>query len=439
MKKQIDRVLPNNLEMEESLITALLIDNSGFGHTEELTPDDFYKPAHGIIFSVMTALFVEKQPVDLVTVGQRLIATDQAKLIGGIGHLSMMVDCAAIAANVKAYAKGIKGLSTVRKAILSCMSIIDEGYKTVDPEEFVSKAQEYILSLKTTSTKDDFVSMDSLVTDAIGRIKAAQADPKMGGLNFGFPVLNNAMHITGSKLIIIAARPSMGKTALMLSISKHLALQGVKSTILSLEMDKEALTDRYLSDEADVNSLCFYAKNGLSAASFAEIESACSRLSYLQIDIDDSGCKIEDVVRKCRVAKKRGSQIIFIDQLSKIQYPPKLTEYQGFTQNCNRIADLKKELRIPIVLLCQIGRKVEERVNKRPTLSDLKATGAIEEDADMVFFLYRGGDYDKIENPYASPDQGSTEINLAKNRNGATGVETKVTFNAKRGMFVMGV
>lgn len=437
MKNQKDRVLPHSLDMEEALISALLIDSRGFENLGELVPADFYKPAHGLIFSAMLGLRMENQPVDLMTVVERLRTKDQLDKIGGARYLVQIADCAPIAVHAGAYAKGIKDLATVRGAILSCMAIIDEGFRTTDPESFISKAQETIMALQTTGAKDQFIQLDDLVIDAVTRIKKAQVT-RSTGLKFGFPILDAALHISGSKLVVIAARPSMGKTALMLSVAKFLALQGVKSTILSLEMDKEALIDRLLSEEANINSLCFYAKESIGSESMADLEDAAGRLSYLPISIDDSGCKIEDVIRKCRKAKKQGARVIFIDQLSKISFPSNLTDFQGYTRNCNRIAELKKELRIPIVLLCQLNRGLEERSNKTPRMSDLKQTGAIEEDADIVFLLHRPGYYDKIENPAGDADQSKTEIILAKNRNGALGIEKKVRFNARRGMFTMG-
>jgi replicative DNA helicase len=431
------KVLPNSLEFEESLISALLIDSRGFENLGELRPDEFYKPAHSLIFAAMLGLRMENQPVDLMTVVERLKKRNELEKVGGARYLAGISDSAPIAFHAAAYAKNIKDLSMVRAAILSCMSIIDEGYRTTDPEVFISKAQETIMALQTTGSEDHFCKLDDLVIDAVTRIKKAQVLPSTG-LKFGFPILDSAMNISGSKLIIIAARPSMGKTALMLSVAKFLALQGIKNTILSLEMDREALIDRLLSEESNINSLCFYAKESIGSESMADLEDAAGRLSYLPIFIDDSGCKIEDVIRKCRKAKKQGARVIFIDQLSKISFPSNLTDYQGYTRNCNRIAELKKELRIPIVLLCQLNRSLEDRANKTPRLSDLKQTGAIEEDADIVFLLHRPGYFDKIENPAGDADQSKTEIILAKNRNGALGVETKVKFNARRGMFTMG-
>lgn len=434
-----DRVLPHNLDMEESLFSALLIDNKNFGSVEYLLPEDFYKPAHAMIFRAMLGLRKDNQPVDLVTLTEQMRKKGDLEKAGGAGYLAKISDSAPVALNAYGYAKGIKDLAMVRGAMQSCMNIINEGYKTTDPDDFVSKAQESILSLQTTSIKDKFFAIDDLLIDAMDRIKMAQKSKNSQGLNFGFPVLGNAMHIYGSKLIIIAARPGMGKTALMLSIAKFLGCQGIKSTIISIEMDKEALIDRFLSEAADVNSLCFYSWGNLSEESMQDLEMAAGNLSHLPIYIDDSECKIQDIERKCRKAKKMGSQIIFIDQLSKISYPPNLSEFQGYTRNCNKIAVLKKELRIPIVLLCQLSRKLEDRIDKHPTLSDLKQTGAIEEDADMIFFIYRPGYYEKLRNPSVNSDQSKTEIILAKNRNGATGVEQQVFFNAKRGMFQLKV
>ncbi len=435
----MNRLPPHNLDMETSLISALFINNKGFEHTEAIAPDDFYKTAHGLIFSAMLDLRKEKQPVDLVTVMEKLQKKNHLGKIGGPGYLAQIADAAPVAVNAYAYAKTIKDLAMVRGAMQSCMEIIDSGYTTTDPDEFVSKAQERILSLQTTSVKDKFFTMDQLVIDALDRITRAQNTEQAQGLNFGFPVLGNAMHIHGSKLIIIAARPGMGKTALMLSVSKFLGYQGIKNTIISIEMDKEALVDRFLSEESDINSLCFSTKGSLSTRSMQKLEESAGGLSHLPIYIDDSGCKIQDIERKCRKAKKMGSQIIFIDQLSKISFSAKTDEYMGYTRNCNKIAALKKELRIPIVLLCQLNRNLENRLNKRPVLADLKQTGAIEEDADMVFFIFRPGYYDKLSNPGGTYDQSATEIILAKNRNGATGVERQVPFKAKRGMFQLSI
>ena len=429
-----ERIPPHNLDMEQSLLSAILITGNEFEDVD-LSPGDFYAKKHELVFKAMLELRSEKQPVDLVTVAERLERKGELDTIGGAAYLAHVSETAPVALNMPAYAKGIRDLAVVRSAILSCMKIIDAGYNTTDPEDFISSAQQEIMSLETTGTNDHSVSLDQLCIRAMDRIQASQTGQTAPGLDFGFPVLGKAIHIAGSKLIIIAARPSMGKTGLMLSISKHLACQNIRNTIISIEMDSDELMDRLLSEEADINSLRFYSPGKIGEKGLTDLDRAAGYLSHLPIHIDDGSCRIEDIERKCRKAKKDGSQIIFIDQLSKIAYPRRMSQYDGYTHNCNRIAALKKELRIPVVLLAQLNRDLEKRIDKRPMLSDLKQTGALEEDADIVLFIYRDGYYQKLANPRSEPDQSATEIICAKNRSGATGVENRVLFNAKRGMF----
>ena len=424
-----DRVLPHDIETEQAILSGLMINNNGFKSIGKLKPDDFYKQAHQIIFKSMLKLLSTGKSADLVTIVPYLKSTKQLEKMGGYKYLLYISDTAPIAFDIKSYAKVIKDFSTTRYTIMSCMEIIDSGYDTSDTKKYVLNAQEKIMGIETSTGKDIFYDMSDLMEETITRIESVQKLKQDINLDIGMPSLRNAMFVAGSKLIIISARPGMGKTALMLSMSKHLANQEIKNGILSIEMDREEISDRFLSVEADLNSLKFYVKDQFDDAGIERLEGFASYLSGLPIIVDDSKCDIEDVKRKCRKMKNEGCKIIFIDQLSKISYSSKLSEFQGYSRNCSEIAILKKELRIPIVLLCQIGRKAEERRDKRPMLSDLKQTGQIEEDADMVFFIYRENYYDK------NVDASRTEIELAKNRNGALGIEHQVIFNQKRAMF----
>jgi len=215
-----------------------------------------------------------------------------------------------------------------------------------------------------------------------------------------------------------------------------MALNGVKVGFLSIEMDRDQLAERLLGHEANVNTLCFYARESLTPGSMTDLMDAAGALARLPLYVDDADCKIQDVERKCRKMKKMGCEVIFIDQLSKIRgEDSRKSKFETYTDNCSAIALLKKELRLPIFLLCQLNRNVEQRSDKRPMLSDLKQTGMLEEDADMVFLLYRPGYYEADNDPGA--DQSRTDIILAKNRQGACGVEQNVLFNAKRAMFEM--
>lgn len=433
----IDRVPPHNLEMEQALLCAILI-NSTCLDDVDISPGDFYSKKHALIFAAMLEIAAEKQPVDLMTVADRLKRKGNLEPIGGPAYLAQIANEAPVAVNARAYAKSLKGLAVIRTAIHSCMEIIEDGFSTSDPETFLGSAQSKIMALQVGGACDHTVSLDQLCIRATERIKESQEGNVSPGLDIGLPVLGRAMHIAGSKLVIVAARPGMGKTGLMLSMAKFLALQGIRSTILSLEMDADELMDRLLSDEADINNLCFYAPGMIGKKGMADLDMAAGNLSCLPIFIDDTPCRsIQDIERRSRKAKRDGSQVVFIDQLSKVPYPRGMGSFEGYTLNCNRIASLKKELRLPIVLLSQLNRELEKRQDKTPSLSDLKQTGALEEDADIILLLYRPGYYEKLANPKSNPDQSRTDIICAKNRAGATGVEQKVLFNAKRGMFRM--
>lgn len=429
----IDRVLPNSLETEQALLSALLINNKGFKDIGSLKPSDFYNTANNIIYRSMLELLSIGKNVDYVTLVESLNRAGKLESVGDLKYVTHIYESAPIAFGIKSYARTVIDLSITRHAITMCMQIIDNGYKSNDVQSFIQDAQQKIMNIETSSSKDIFYSMSDLMIETIERIEKVQKLDQEINLDLGMPSLENAMFVAGSKLIILAGRPGMGKTALMLSIAKCLGHQEVKSGILSIEMDREEISDRFLSVESDINALKFYVKNQFDEKGIDSLSSFADDLSQLPILVDDSNCDIEDVKRKCRKFKAKGCRIIFIDQLSKISYPAKMNEFQGYSKNCSEIAVLKKELKIPIVLLCQVGRKVEERGNKRPMLSDLKQTGQIEDDADMVFFLYRDGYYDeKVESS-------RTEIRLAKNRNGGLGLEQNVLFNAKRAMFTMGV
>lgn len=424
----LNRMPPSNIDAEEAVLSALFINNSGFEYTEDLTPSDFYKGAHNKIYAAMLTLREEKNPVDLVTVMEELKKRDELESVGGVAYLASISDAAPVAVNVGQYAQIIKNLASAREVISIALEIAETGFLVQNVEEYINQAQSKILQVQTTSSRDRFYQMEELMIDAVNRIEDAQTRDIELGYKLGMPKLDNFIQVYGSKLILIAARPKMGKTALALSISKYLAERGVRVGFLSIEMDKEALSDRLLSIDANVNSLLFYAKNSLSKESIRDIKNSAEFLSTLPITIDDSDCQIEDVKRKCRKLSKT-CDVIFIDQLSKIRGRAGASKFETYTDNCSEIALLKKELRKPIFLLCQLNRNVDQRDDKKPIPSDLKQTGMLEEDADMVFLLYRPGYYDE------NTDPSRTEIILSLNRNGGTGTEQQVLFKQKRGMF----
>jgi len=341
----------------------------------------------------------------------------------------MISDCAPVATNIKTYATKIMELAKARELIIVASEIQDAGFNAKNIEQYISESQSKILNIQTTTSKDRFYGMDELIHNTLDQIETAQNSEFETGLNFGMPKLDNFMQVWGPKLILLAGRPGMGKSSLAFSIAVRLGYQEEAVGVLPIEMDKEQFTEKVLSAGSNINSMIFHARKSISTDGFKQLYDAAELLSTLPIHVDDSGCNLEDVKRKCRKFKKMGKKLIIIDQLNTISIERGIKTYDGISRNCSELKQLTKELRTPILLLCQLNRDLEKRNNKRPLLSDLAETGRLEQDADMVLFLYRDGKYNK------ETDESVTEIDLAKNRQGKTGVERQVLFIKKRGMF----
>lgn len=428
----LDRTPPHNLDSEKAVISALFINNSGFDEVDDLEPDNFYSGAHKKIFKAMLSLLKSNEPVDLVTVAQKLEKNNELGAVGGASYLAAIADAAPIATNIAAYAQHVIETSKAREMIHTASQIISKGMDCKNIEKFISESQSQILSIQTTAGKDKFYTMEQLMFDAVDRIESAQASDVPLGLNLGLGILDNYMQVWGSKLILVAGRPGMGKTALAFSIAVHIGHRGHSTGILSIEMDKEQFADRTLSGESDVNGMGFYVPGRLDKTKMAKINMAAQDLSVLPITVNDSTANLEDIRRRCKKFKKMGKELIIIDQLSQIEHEKGLKPYEAISKNCTAIKQLTRELKIPIILLCQLSRKVEDRAgDNRPIMSDLAETGKLEQDADMVLFLFREGYYNKSVHP------GNTEINLAKNRQGSVGLEQRVLFRANRSTFTM--
>jgi len=427
----LNRIPPQDLEMEESVLSAVFINSKGIEEIEDLKPDDFYKNSHQNIYQAMLDLKRSKEPIDLMTVVTKLKKQSLLDSVGGAGYITSICNNAPVATNIKIYAKRLMELSKAREMIVVASEIMSDGFNVKDIEQYISKSQSKILDIQTTVSKDNFTNMSDLMQETLDRIEKAQSSEFQLGLNFGMPKLDNYMQVWGSKLILLAGRPGMGKSSLAFSIAVRLGFHGTKCGLLPIEMDKEQFADKALSAEADINSMIFYARDSLNKRSWEILASNAGLLADLPILVDDSGCNMEDIKRKCRKLKKEGCEIIIIDQLNQISYEKGLTPYIGISKNCTEIKQLTKELRMPILLLCQLNRGLEIRGNKRPIKSDLAETGRLEQDADIILFLYRDGYYDD------KVDASQTEIILSKNRQGEVGVERQVLFNKKRGMFTL--
>ena len=424
----LNKTPPHNLTTEESILSSLFIDNIGFDDIS-LLPEDFYKSAHQKIFSAMLVLRSKKEPVDLVTIGHYLQDNNELEVIGGATYLVSLSDSAPMAMNVSKYAKDIKSLSIRREIIKKASDVLEKAMNSSEScEDVLSYAQKAMLEIQNTTVVDNIEPIKNSLYSHVDKIEQYQTTDMPEGFKFGLPFMDKILRLIDSTLVIIAARPSVGKTSFALSAAKYIAQeQNTKVLFLSLEMDRGRLLDRLLSVDSDINNMKFYTKNGLNSEELNTLSTSASVLSRVPLYIDDSGRNIEDVKRVCRKAKKDGFGLVFIDQLSKI--PGKGTDYERFTRNCNEIDLLKKELQMPIILLSQLKRDANE---KMPTLKDLKQTGSLEENADIVLFIDREFKRDNTKSPNIA------KIICAKNRNGAEGFDSGNLFKANRGMFDLG-
>lgn len=434
----IERVLPHDVEAEKSLLSAVLINNQELGKCSELDVAEFYSPVHQKIWSVCVALVSRQQPVDLVTVASELKNRGELDGIGGAGYLAELIDFAPMAINTAAYAEIVSDMAIKRSIISLAQDIYDRSFKrNCATQELISYVQSGAMQLQQGKRGDLICDLQELIASHIAQIIRSNATAQDRGFLLGFPRIDKILRLSGPKLVVVAGRPSMGKTAFAVTCSRNLAHLGVSVGFLSIEMSREEIVNRWLSMETGINSMKFDMYQGLDDRGLRDVTDAAEMMREWPIQIDDSGgLRVEDVERKCRKMVKNGAQCLFIDQLSKIKGRTG-DQYKDYTVNCNRIADLKKELGVPIFLLAQINRGVTQRADKRPTLSDLKQTGALEEDADIVLLLHRP-EYYEVEEAKKSQISGQAEINVAKNRNGAVFLDTQIVFNYSRSMFYQG-
>jgi replicative DNA helicase len=412
---------PQNTDIEQELLCSILLQSADITEISDiLKPEDFYKSSHQMIFKSMVLLSLKKINIDLVSVANKLKNLEELESIGGPAYLSKLVDNVPVALNALHYAEEIKKYSMRREIIQRAYEIAELAQEGC--ENVIETCQRKILDIEDPGSKDKFYTMSQLADEGLDRIEKINSEKQEKGYRIGFSNFDKLCNIIGSKLIIVAGRPGHGKTSFLLTVSRTFARNKIKTGILSIEMDKEQLHDRSLASISEINTMKLVSYKGIKKDEWDHVNRSSERLSKLPIIIDDTGSvTIDDVERKCRKMVKLGCKVIFIDQLSKIKGSRGKSEFEKYTHNVNRIADLKKELRIPIFLLSQLNRELEKRPAKdrEPKMSDLKQTGALEEDADIIFFIYRPEKYE-TDPKKAKLIKGQTVINMAKHRQGAT-------------------
>jgi replicative DNA helicase len=413
------------LEAEASLISAVLIENSALlDILEVLAPEDFYRSAHQRIFEGIIDLFTRNEPVDLVTLANVLKEKGHLEEIGGAAFLSKLVDTAPMAVNAAHYAKIVHDKASARRLIAKSNQIIQRCFEERGPvDELLDFAEQSVFEIAENKSRKSFHPISALIEKNIDQLEERQGNKTLiTGVPSGFTDLD---YLTSgfqpSDLIILAARPSMGKTALALNMARNTAVETQTGVALfSLEMSKEQLSMRMLCAEARVDS--HRLRGGfLSNEDWTNLTQAASILSEAPIFIDDSpditSLDIRAKARRLKMDNKLG--LVIIDYLQLMQGRRNIERRDLEISEISRsLKGLAKELELPVIALSQLNRKLEERTDKRPKLSDLRESGALEQDADVVMFIYRDEVYHRDEN---NPNTGKAEIIVAKHRNGPTG------------------
>jgi replicative DNA helicase len=416
---------PQHLEAEQSVLGGILIENEAINRvTEILDADDFYRDAHRKIFNALINLSERDEPADLITLTNELRKTDQLDSIGGASYLTSLIDSVPTAANIEYYAKIVKEKAILRKLIQTSTEIITQSYEDRgDVEVFLDEAERAIFEISEKRVRPSFYSIRDIVKESFKTIERLfQKKELVTGVPSGFKELDRmTAGFQPSDLIIIAGRPSMGKTAFCLNVAQYAAIENkIPVAVFSLEMSKEQLVIRMLCSEAHVEGTRL--RTGyLNESDWPKLTIAAGNLSEAPIYIDDTAALsvLELRAKARRLKSERGLGMLIIDYLQLMKGRARVENRQQEISEISRsLKALSKELSIPVIAVSQLSRKTEERTGNRPQLSDLRESGAIEQDADLIIFIYRDEIYNRAED---NPNRGKAEVIIGKQRNGPIG------------------
>ncbi|MDD3362501.1 MAG: replicative DNA helicase [Hespellia sp.] len=422
----IKKILPHSIEAEQSVVGAMLMDKDAIMTAAEIVSgEDFYQTAYGILFDSMVELFNEGKPVDLVTLQERLKEKDVPPEISGMEFVRDLITNVPTSANVKFYAEIVQEKSTLRKLIKLNEEIANTCYVASEPLDVILERTEKktFELIQRGNANADYVPIKQVVLNALDRIeKASKTSGTVTGVPTGFLDLDYKLAgLQPSDLVLIAARPSMGKTAFVLNIAQHAAFKQNKGVaIFSLEMSKEQLVNRLFSLEAHVDAQLIRTGN-LKDTDWEKLIEGAGTIGKSHLVIDDtSGITLAEMRSKCRKFKlELGLDLIIIDYLQLMSgsgVKSNESRQQEISDISRGLKGLARELNVPVLALSQLSRAVESRPDKRPMLSDLRESGAIEQDADVVMFIYRDDYYN-----HDTEDKNVAEIIIAKQRNGPIG------------------
>ncbi|WP_078378459.1 replicative DNA helicase [Sutcliffiella halmapala] len=420
-----DRIPPQNIDAEQAVLGAIFLEPSALTTASELVlPDDFYRAAHQKIFDCMLNLSDRGEPVDLVTVTSELANQKILEEVGGVSYLSDLAGSVPTAANIEYYAKIVEEKSILRRLIRTATNIAQDGYSREDEVAgLLNEAEKQILEVSQRKNSGVFQNIKDVLVKTYDNIETLHnRKGEITGIETGFTELDRmTAGFQRNDLIIIAARPSVGKTAFALNIAQNVATKARENVaIFSLEMGAEQLVMRMLCAEGNINAQNLRTGQ-LTAEDWSKLTMAMGSLSNAGIYIDDTpGIRVSEIRSKCRrLRQESGLGMILIDYLQLIQGSGRNggeNRQQEVSEISRSLKALARELQVPVIALSQLSRGVEQRQDKRPMMSDIRESGSIEQDADIVGFLYRDDYYDK-----ESENKNIIEIILAKQRNGPVG------------------
>lgn len=431
---------PQNTEAEQCLLGCLMLDKNAIVKVADfIAPQDFYKDIHKDIFSAMADLFSKMEPIDIISVSARLKEKGQLDHIGGYSYLTSLINTVPTATHVANYAKLVREKKVLRDLIEASHEIgLDAFDESQDVDTLLDRAEKTVFSIGQRSLRQTFVPIKEILGETFERIDQLSKHQSLyRGVPTGFTKLDNMLSgLQRSDLVILAARPSMGKSSLALDIARHVAIhENLPVGIFSLEMSKDQLAERLLSSQANIDSWRLRTgklQDNAQDNDFSRLQSAMGSLSEAPIYIDDAGTTniLQMRAMARRLQSEAGLGLIIVDYLQLMDSTNKYaTPIQQVTENSRALKGLAKELHIPVLVLSQLSRAVEQRTPHKPMLSDLRESGAIEQDADVVLFIYREDKYN--EN---SLEKNIAEILVAKHRNGPTGA-VKLYFDEQRVSF----
>ena len=423
-----ERTLPHNLEAEKSVLGAILIHNEAFNHAAELIDaHDFFRNAHSRIFEKMVVLSERGDAIDFVTLKEELSKSGELDEVGGPAYVASLADGVPRSANVEYYARIVKEKSTLRSLIKSANKILAEAYEAEqEPDILLDEAERQIFAIAEDRIRAGFVPLRDLVQTSFAAIEKLQQHKGMvTGVPTGFVDLDEMTSgLQPSDLVLVAARPSMGKTSFILNIAQHIGTQTDMTVgVFSLEMSKEQLFMRMLTSEARIDAHRF--RTGyLNEKDYGRLSHALGTLAEAKVFIDDTASigVLEMRAKARRLKAEHGLHLIVIDYIQLMQGRGRFESRQAEIASISRsLKGLAKELSVPIVALSQLSRASETRSDHRPQLSDLRESGALEQDADVVMFIYRAEQYRDADGNQNTEEAGTAEIIIGKQRNGPIG------------------